>query len=86
MNTGPLRDITDSDAYTPPPEPVVATLNMNRVPVPTKTQDSLEYMAPENVGRVNVDTEALDEAAGSFAGDCTSSCLHSFLDWEGGGG
>ena len=51
-------DMTVFEAYTPPPEPVDATLNMKRVLVSTKSAESLEYMAPENVGRVNVNKDA----------------------------
>ena len=51
-------DMTVFEAYTPPPEPVDATLNVKRVPASTKSAESLEYMAPEKVGRVNVNTEA----------------------------
>ena len=44
--------MTEFEAYTPPPEPVDATLNMNDVPVSMKTVDALEDMAPENMGCV----------------------------------
>ena len=51
-------DMTVFEAYTPPPEPVDATLNVKRVPASTKSSELLEYMAPENVGRVDVNTDA----------------------------
>ena len=41
MNIAPVKVTTELEAYTPPPEPVEATLDMNSVPVSTKIEDSL---------------------------------------------
>ena len=46
--------MTVFEAYTPPPGPMDATLNMKRARASTKSAEPLEYMAPENVGRVDV--------------------------------
>ena len=53
-----FMDMTVFEAYTPPPEPVDALLDMKRVPASMKSVESLEYMAPENVRRVSVNTDA----------------------------
>ena len=58
VNTALFMDMTVFEAYTPPPKPVDATLNIKHVSVSTKSAESLEYMAPENVGRVNVNKDA----------------------------
>ena len=55
VNTALLKYMTVLKACTPPPEPVDATLNVKRVPVSTKSVDSMEDIAPENVGRINTD-------------------------------
>ena len=57
-NIALFMDMTVFEANRPPPEPVDATLNVKRVPVLTKSAESLEYMTPENVGFVNVNTDA----------------------------
>ena len=49
VNSASFKDMTEFEAYTPPPEPVDATLKMNIVPVSKKTADALEYMAPEEM-------------------------------------
>ena len=58
VNTALFKDKMVFEAYTPPPGPVDATLNVKRVLASTKSAEPLEYMAPENnVGCVNINTD-----------------------------
>ena len=79
-------DMTVFEAYTPPPEPVDATLNMKRVPVSTKSAESLEYMAPENVGCISTDARCLvckSFRLGARGGGCSVGRTHTHPAAEG---